>query len=158
MFRFREAQESDIWLLYNWANDPVVRAMSFNKSKISEEEHKSWFKNALACQNPMIYVAEFEENGTAVGTVKLDQNQVIGITLDVEYRGKGLATPLLKRFLQFIENRFGYSFSIYAYIKDENFASISTFEKSGFQLQGNFEEKGFKFKKYEYKCGNDGNE
>ena len=43
----RKATIEDMDLLFQWANDPVVRKNSFSTAEISYEEHTKWYHNLL---------------------------------------------------------------------------------------------------------------
>ena len=40
----RQADEKDMDLIFQWANEPVVRKNSFTIDMIAYEEHKEWYK------------------------------------------------------------------------------------------------------------------
>ena len=40
----RTAEETDMMLLFEWANELSVRQNSFSTEEISYEEHKNWFQ------------------------------------------------------------------------------------------------------------------
>ena len=44
LMKIREANYNDTKLIFNWSNDPLVRAQSFNSNIIEFENHKNWFK------------------------------------------------------------------------------------------------------------------
>ena len=44
----KEAEISDLDLLFYWANDPVVRSNSFNTDPIPYDNHVSWFNRIMA--------------------------------------------------------------------------------------------------------------
>src|SRR6266705_476142 len=60
----RRAGKSDCRLLWEWANDPGVRAASFQTAMISWDEHAEWFADRL--DNGLIYIAE-DQQGKPVG-------------------------------------------------------------------------------------------
>ncbi|ONF92001.1 hypothetical protein BWD14_14905 [Leptospira santarosai] len=47
MFSLRLAQDDDLELLFQWANDPLVRQMAFHSEPISLDDHKNWFYSRL---------------------------------------------------------------------------------------------------------------
>ncbi len=130
--KYRKVTPEDEVLIYNWANDPLVRKQSFHSAKISFLEHAKWFKKKLASKSTRFYIAEFDNTPAAL--IRMDDipnNTVIGILLDKSFRGFGLSSRVLKDtttiyFNEFLE-------PITAYIKKSNIASIKAFEKSGFK-------------------------
>jgi RimJ/RimL family protein N-acetyltransferase len=129
---YRKAVSGDVMLVYNWANDPLSRANSYFSEPIALETHKSWFGKKLADKNCSIYIAEM--NGTPAGLVRYEvsvEHAVAGILLDQAFRGSGLAVDLLK---DTAKNYFKeHSQPILAYIKQENTASVRSFEKAGYK-------------------------
>ena len=69
--KVRLANVFDENLLLNWSNDPDVRLNSFNKSKISVESHKLWFKSLLSDTKKKCYI--FELKNTPFGTVRFEK-------------------------------------------------------------------------------------
>ena len=53
----REAQRSDSYQIWQWANDPVVRASSFSPDPIPWETHVAWFESQLQNPNSLFFVA-----------------------------------------------------------------------------------------------------
>ena len=69
--RMRRVTPEDCALLFEWANDPVVRRNSFSSAKISWEEHTAWFEamqKRTDC-GQYIYLCEEEPVGQARITV-----------------------------------------------------------------------------------------
>jgi len=119
--------------LFNWSNDSLVRQQSFNPNRISLEEHKNWFFNKLKDTKYLILIAEI--NNEAFGVVRFEINNedaIIGISIDKNYRGKGLAGKLLKQASNYFINV--YHKPVLAYIKKENILSIKSFKKAGYKF------------------------
>ena len=148
---FRFAQLSDADLYYKWANDTIVRQNSFNTSEISYQQHIDWFTHKLNSQDCFFYLFLNEEN-MPVGQVRIDKSNneiVIGISIDENFRGKGLGVQLLNQASTDYLHKFSKA-EIIAYIKEENIASIHQFSKAGFIKTGNVmvsECKSYRFKK-----------
>jgi len=47
----RTASLADCELVFDWANDPVTRAMSFNQAQITRAEHVAWFAASSSATN-----------------------------------------------------------------------------------------------------------
>jgi RimJ/RimL family protein N-acetyltransferase len=71
-----------------------------------------------------------------VGNVKFDAKGIIGISLDLDFRGKGLGAFIINQGLQFIAQNSSYP-CIFAYIKKENKKSRIVFEQAGFVFSKN---------------------
>ena len=131
--KLRKANADDIMLIFNWANDPLTRKMSFHTDEISLKTHTKWFYNHLEDNNVYLLVVEIEENDELrpIGQVKFDKEGVIGISLDKKYRGKGLGVQLIEEGLNYIKSNTNFE-KIIAFIKSNNTGSIAIFEKAGF--------------------------
>lgn len=134
---FRRANENDMIVYFNWANDIIVRENSYQTAPISLESHKNWFLNKII--DPSCLMLIFENHiGTPIGQVRIqtlsDNIAVIGISNDAYHRGKGYASKMIlmasNEFLK--ENP---HIIISAYIKLENKASEKAFIKAGYELE-----------------------
>ena len=133
---YRKANDSDMMLYFDWANDATVRENSYQSKPITLQDHKDWFLSKVNDQNCQMLVFENHLN-QAIGQVRIQINlhdtAIIGISNDAQHRGKGYATPMiaiatdlfLKEHPQLV---------VSAYIKVENLASAKAFEKAGFVL------------------------
>lgn len=129
---YRLLNESDVNLVYNWANDPVIRANSYQTDTIPFETHQTWFTAKLQDKNCLMYMCMYE--GQAAGMLRYQVSEgksVVGIQIGEEYRGKKLAVPMLIDTARFYFRKF--SEPIFAYIKVENEASKNAFEKAGYK-------------------------
>ncbi|WP_461094584.1 GNAT family N-acetyltransferase [Spirosoma gilvum] len=142
MLTYRTAKPTDAQLYFAWANDPDTRRQSFNSSPISLETHTAWFTRKLADPNALLLVF-LNDTGQPVGQVRFERTPVadmpdeivIGISVDANHRGKGLASQLIQQACTICRQRWE-AVTIHAYIKPENQASIRAFERAGFKLSG----------------------
>ncbi len=98
MLRLRTVQESDAQLLWEWANDPQVRAASFSSDPIPWKQHIQWFDAQLKNPNCIIYIAINSDN-IPIGQIryKIQDNQaVISISIASDYRHQGYGSELIK--------------------------------------------------------------
>ncbi len=121
----------DLEFTYLLSNDPVIRKNSYNSEPILYANHKKWFADKVKNNNAFYYIGEYHRQSVAFLRIDMMQNEnVIGIAIDKNFRGKGLAVPLLqlisKKFVQQTNQK------ITAYIKEENIASMKSFEKAGY--------------------------
>ena len=131
--QFRKATEADILLYFEWTNDELTRQNSFSSELISFETHKNWFINKINSKNNSFYLF-LDEEQKCVGQVRieiLDTETVIGISVDKNFRGLGLASEMIRAATT--DFKFLHKSDIIAYIKPENRASISSFLKVGFE-------------------------
>ncbi len=129
----RNANSNDLEITYKWATDPVVRNNSFNSRPILKEEHVSWFNRSIADENCKLFIFE-DDKKAPIGLVRIniqDIAAIIGITLDENFRGKGLSSQLIEKAISKLESFEG---NIEAYIKTENVASINAFKAAGFKF------------------------
>lgn len=131
--QFRMATSDDCMLYFNWANDSEVRSASFNSEVIKYDNHCKWFYGKLASGSCKFYLFLDLENHP-VGQVRIENlsdETIIGISVDAEFRGKGISTKMLKQstddYLTKVDNT-----KIVAYIKEDNLASYKSFTAAGF--------------------------
>ncbi|RIV27119.1 N-acetyltransferase [Fibrisoma montanum] len=138
MLTYRVATAEDSQLYFDWANDPDTRQQSFNSAPISPETHAAWFSRRLIDANTLMFVCSNEAN-EPVGQVRFERKPVadipdeiiIGVSVDARFRGKGLASELIKLGCDACREQWG-AVAIHAYIKPDNQASIRSFGKAGF--------------------------
>ena len=142
--RLRRATEDDTKLIWKWVNDPAVRASAFSTDPIPWEEHAAWFDNKT--QDPLcrIFIAiDADEN--PIGLTRFDITKKGEAEIDVNIakkaRGKKYAVPLIDMSVQKLFASTDTK-SVSAYIREENEASIRSFEKAGFSLRGKDKRKG----------------
>lgn len=135
--KLRRGREDDCKLLWKWANEPEVRAVSFSSELIPWERHVQWFNSKLSASDCIFYIA-VNNNDVPIGQVRYDietEEAVISISIDRKFRDRGYGSSLIllasdKLFRESAVTR------INAYIKLDNQASIRAFVKAGFQSMG----------------------
>jgi UDP-2,4-diacetamido-2,4,6-trideoxy-beta-L-altropyranose hydrolase len=137
--RIRPACPDDARMLWEWANDPEVRAASFSQEFIPWETHVAWFTRKLRDQQTFIFVGEDEE-GKSVGQIRFDPTPdgdlEIGISVAKASRGRGLASLLIKLGVDAVYGKAGEK-RMHAFVRANNQASVHAFEKAGFRKVGN---------------------
>ena len=134
MLHFRSAGMEDRELIWQWANDPATRALSFSSDVIPWKDHVAWFDAMLANADCYLWLALTEQR-KAIGQVRFDVydgNATISVGLAQVHRGKDLGALLIwsasrKLFREQTVNK------IHAYIKPDNIASVRAFQKAGFE-------------------------
>jgi UDP-2,4-diacetamido-2,4,6-trideoxy-beta-L-altropyranose hydrolase len=131
--RLRRARADDIRLLWDWANDPEVRAASFSSAPIPWETHLAWFAEKVGQNRSLLFIAE-NEDGLAFGQIRFDLKggeAELNLSLAKEKRGIGLAVPLIEAGVR--ELLAGTECErVHAFVKPQNTASARAFEKAGF--------------------------
>jgi len=123
--------------IWEWANDPTVRAASFSSELISWEAHVAWFNEKLADPNCMLWIAT-DAGQAAAGMVRFDlqgQAAVISINLDQSRRGKNLGSLVIWVACRKLFRETPAAI-VKAFIKPDHQASIRAFEKAGFEKVG----------------------
>lgn len=135
MLEFRKVNPEDVLLCYDWANDPEVRANSYNSKPIELAEHKSWFEKKIRDTNSCYYIAE--HNGVPVGQIRFDggEEKVISFLLAPGSRGKGYGTSMLKEGVAKLLADSPLVKRITGYVKHANVPSNKAFVKAGFTLE-----------------------
>ena len=130
----RPARASDVRLLYEWANDPAVRAVAYHPDPIPWPDHQAWFARRLASDDARLYVAEVEAE--PVGQIRFDLDgptAVLSVSLAAGARGQGLGTALIRAGVARVYADADVR-EVRAYVRDDNPASARAFEKAGFAL------------------------
>ncbi len=136
--RLRPAQEGDIRLLWEWANDAGVRAAAFSSTPIPWEQHESWFTSKMRDPACHILIAE-DGQGRAIGQLRTDwrssEDAEIDVSVSSECRGEGYGRVLIDLGVNraLAERR---AARLHAFVKPENQASRRSFELAGFGSLG----------------------
>jgi len=142
--------KDDLMAIFELSNQKSIRAMSFNQEKIKLAGHRVWFAKKLLDKNTVMLKATLDK--TLVGQARLDierKKAVIGVSTSEKYRGRGIATMLIKRAVS-VATRRGLS-RIDAFTKPENLGSQALFKKLGWAYRGREEVSGNKALKYSFK-------
>lgn len=135
--RLRPVRLEDCQLLWQWSNEPVVRAASFNSEPISWEAHIEWFNSKL--NNPDWYCYIFyNEKGLPIGQVRVDTmgyEAEISISISSDFHGSGYGAEAIHLASEQLFRDTAVK-RINAYIKQENTASILAFTKANYKEIG----------------------
>lgn len=147
-FIIKFAAIDDMKDVFDLSNDDLVRQNSFNQEKIDWENHQKWFKNKLRDEN-CIFIIIRDFNNNLISQIRFDKiNDAegdISISISPDFRGKGYGTKVLKAVSEKIISEQKIK-KINAYVKNENIASKTIFEKAGYILM----EKDSNKVRYEY--------
>ncbi len=133
----RPATAEDAGDLFEWANDQMTRAMSFDQRPVEWETHGQWLAGVLASHDRRLFVVEWREAGTntAFGQVRLDADGTVSFGLAPAWRGRGLAAAALRKALAH-PAALARGGRFVARIKPDNEASRRAFRQAGFALAG----------------------
>lgn len=137
VLRLRKASQEDMDLLFQWANDPVVRSNAFHTEQIPYENHVKWFANMMADMSVYQYIlcdGEFP-----VGQIRLnieDSAAVIDYSVAAAYRGKGYGSRMLRMIpMQIVQDKISEVTELIGQVKYGNDASARAFESCGYTKQ-----------------------
>ena len=129
----RAVDSTDIKKIFEWRNDPGVRANSFQTSEIKWEEHANYWERKLADKTNYSYIIVSE--GTSAGLVRLDKKESgeyeVNILIAPEQQGKGIGIAAIaetKKIAAGLEIK-----KLVARVKPGNIPSQKIFEKNGFE-------------------------
>jgi UDP-2,4-diacetamido-2,4,6-trideoxy-beta-L-altropyranose hydrolase len=135
--RLRRARADDVRLLWEWANDPEVRALSFSTGPIRWETHVAWYAEKFGQNKSLMLIAE-DDDGAPIGQIRFDLNggeAELNLSLAKEKRGISLSVPLIEAGVRelFANTECG---RVHAFVKPQNTASVRAFEKARFDRVG----------------------
>jgi UDP-2,4-diacetamido-2,4,6-trideoxy-beta-L-altropyranose hydrolase len=130
----RRVQDRDCEILWQWANEPRTRAVSFSSTPIPWEDHRRWFAEKLCSEKCLFYIAT-NQYGVPLGQARFDLEQsgpVISVSLDHDFRSLGLGSELIRVASEqaMKERDLG---RIDAFIKKDNLLSLRAFSKAGYK-------------------------
>jgi UDP-2,4-diacetamido-2,4,6-trideoxy-beta-L-altropyranose hydrolase len=134
----RRADEKDCRLLWDWANDPDVRTVSFSTQPIPWERHLQWFNAKLADPNAVLYLA-IDPAGTPIGHVRYQidgERAAVSISLAKPWRGKGFGRTILALATEELFRSTAATI-IDAYVKPVNAISLQLFTRAGYTQLAN---------------------
>jgi len=134
--KLRKVHKGDRQLLWEWVNEPQVRAVSFSSELIGWEDHVQWFVSKLRDPNSQIYIAT-DVNDFPIGQVRFDifdNEAIISISIAQPFRHQGYGHKIIQLAVAQIHQDEGIKI-VHAYIKSNNQSSIGAFRKAGFKYK-----------------------
>jgi UDP-2,4-diacetamido-2,4,6-trideoxy-beta-L-altropyranose hydrolase len=132
--RLRRARVDDMRLLWEWANDPDVRAASFSPDPIPWETHIAWFEEKFRQSGSIILIAEGED-AIPLGQIRFDSRAdgewEVDVSVAKSMRRRGMASQIIRLGVQTLMKEGG-SVRVHAFVKSENVASAKAFERAAF--------------------------
>lgn len=135
--KIRFAKPEDCQLIWEWANDPNTRAVSFSSEPIPWESHVKWFSAKLTDSNCMFFIA-LDANDFPIGQIRYEVDgteATVSVALAPSQRGKGYGTQIIQMASQKVFDCMSIGI-IHAYIKPDNTTSIRAFAKVRFSNNG----------------------
>jgi UDP-2,4-diacetamido-2,4,6-trideoxy-beta-L-altropyranose hydrolase len=132
--QLKTAANEDCRLVWEWANDPQVRSVSFKSEKIPWEEHVKWFHEKINNRLSRFYIAQIS-SGRSVGQVRFDlssKEAAISITVDKAYRKLGYGSAIIRKACLELFRQENVD-TINAFVKNSNRTSQVSFLNAGFK-------------------------
>ena len=137
MLTVRRATADDCRRYWEWANDPAVRHASFSQGAIPWAAHVEWFERQLQSTSTLFVVEDDAKR--PIGQLRFDEHpsgdREVSVSLSADVRGHGLASEAIAvachafRQTQTAGN-------IVAHVRPDNAASLSAFQRAGFERRG----------------------
>ena len=135
MYRLRKIDKNDRLLLFEWANDPNVRANAKNLKPITWEEHVAWFDNIISNNSIFTYILVGARESIGMIRFNIDSGKaIITYSINKKYRGQGFGKLIVKTGMKTLENIIDKPVFV-AYVKKDNIASEKIFNKLGFAFK-----------------------
>lgn len=138
LLHLRPAVVEDAALLWEWANDPVVRHAAFTTAAIPWADHVAWLTRQLADADASIYLAASADE-KPVGVVRFlrqDTAAEISVSVAQNRRGEGWGPAIVDAGVRRLFEDVPVVTAITARVKPENQASLTSFGDAAFQVTG----------------------
>lgn len=130
----RDVNPCDDIITFKWASDQGVRAFSFEREKISWDDHKKWFLKKLVDEKCTFFILEHQ--GFNIGSIRFDSDEkggvIISYLIDPDFQGKGYGKRILNEGVEHLKKIRPDVKKVYGFVKKENIVSIKIFEKLGY--------------------------
>ncbi len=135
MVLLRKAVMEDMDLIYEWANDPVVRQNSFHSDPIPYEVHKAWFQRIMSDASVLQFI--MMEEDIPVGQIRLnvdDDEAEISYSIGDTFRGKGYGHKILQLIAELVKKEYPEIRNLIAKVKPGNDPSNKLFETENYEM------------------------
>lgn len=134
--QLRRVEESDATFLWNLANDPEVRSVSFSTTRIPWEDHIRWLKKRLNDPSCIFFVATCDNIPIAQVRFEITcEEAIISVSVKKEYRGKNFGSNIIRISTQKIFDSTKTK-KVHGYVKMSNKASVFAFQKAKYKILG----------------------
>ncbi|MBK6524756.1 MAG: GNAT family N-acetyltransferase [Crocinitomicaceae bacterium] len=130
----RRTNLSDLDIVYNWINDPLVRNQSYSTAAVSMSNHTNWFNSKINSSQTSYYILEFK--GERMGQIRFEHtgnSALINYLIAPEFRQKGWGSVLLKKGILEMLRENPKVKEISGYVKLGNAASRNSFIRCNFK-------------------------
>lgn len=132
-FKLRKAEEKDVLLYLNWANEPEVRMNAINNEPILEENHRKWFASRLSSKSTLLLVGIWQNE--EVGQVRFEEYEghwEIDYSVAPMHQKKGFGELLIRKGMEFLKIEHPSAEPIVGLVKPQNLSSLRVFRKLHF--------------------------
>lgn len=132
----RKATFQDIDLIYEWANDGLVRANSFKSEQIPYSDHVEWYNRMMTDDTVLQYI--MMEDDIPVGQIRLvieGDSAEVNYSIASKFRGKGYGHVILQLAQDLLRDNNPNIRIMIAKVKSDNVPSKKLFEEEGYDLQ-----------------------
>lgn len=132
----RKANEQDTDIVFQWANDPMAREMSFSNQPIPYDTHLEWFTKKINNTASSYYI--FENENKAVAQIRFDVKEseaILSYSISPAERGKSLGVWILAEGIRYLTQENSAIRTVVGFVKETNIASCKSFEKLRFKKQ-----------------------
>ncbi|NRB09206.1 MAG: GNAT family N-acetyltransferase [Richelia sp.] len=134
LLKLRLATIDDAKQVFLWRNNPWIVSLSSTQKQVTWEEHSAWFHNVVTSEQHLLLIIQTQLNVDA-GIVRLDRTNKeqagINIYLLQEFTGRRIGVQAIKKTCDYGFEKWPIT-NMNAYIRQDNYPSISAFAKAGF--------------------------
>lgn len=132
----RRLGPDDLEMLWRWRNDPHTRRMEREPDYIPRETYFTWLRIVDSSAARRIYVAAVADGAIGHCELAMRPNGAadIGINLNPDYRGRGLAAAVIDAGIAAARADLGFH-TVWAEIRMENLPSQRAFARAGFTIR-----------------------
>jgi perosamine synthetase len=135
ILRLRAAGPGDALQLFEWRNLPSIIAVATVRRPIRWEDHRLWFRDALAGGKRSIFVILCD--GTPAGQVRFEWlaegESEISVYLIPDFTGRGLGVAAIRAGCHLAWKK-SPGLRITAWVRADNVRSIAAFSRAGFEI------------------------
>ncbi len=143
VLKLRFVIAEDCKMIWEWANDPAIRSVSFSTEPISWENHSKWFSAKLLDPDCLFFIV-LGSDDIPIGQIRYEvggNEAVVSVSVAPGERGKGYGSQIIQSASQKVFESTPIVL-IHAYIKPDNLSSIRAFTRAGFSYSGLVEVRG----------------
>ena len=135
--RVEPAGAAHALLVWEWANDPVVRSNSFMTAPIPWDDHQAWWHRKLAAPDVRMWL--LMDGDRPAGQIRYERRTAdvaeVSVSVAAAERGRGLGTAILRMTATLAFRELGVA-ELLGWVKVDNTPSVRAFERAGYARTG----------------------